>query len=319
MGYKKEYYINALAKVAENRLTAEENSKSNLNLIYSSYPEIKALDDRINALGLLAVKSAVKLAGSDEIVDLHKEYQTAESKKAELFKKYGIDAASLSPAYCCKQCNDTGYVEGRLCECVRRLAKDYYYKDLCEQMPLKASTFSRIDLSLYPANDVNNMGEILAFCKDYAANFTPESKSLLFLGRTGLGKTHLSLAIANEVIEKGYGVIYGSSQIFLNRIQDEAFGRKQGDTVNALLECDLLILDDFGTEFMSTYIASAVYNIINSRILRSLPTIINTNLSLSEINDVYGERITSRIFGNYIIKQFTGKDIRQVQMLKNNT
>ncbi|MBQ5885131.1 MAG: ATP-binding protein [Clostridia bacterium] len=141
----------------------------------------------------------------------------------------------------------------------------------------------------------------------------------MFLGRTGLGKTHLSLSIANVAIDKGFGVIYGSSQNFFNQIQDEAFGRKQGDTLNALLDCDLLILDDFGTEFMSTYISSAIYNIINSRILRSLPTIISTNLSLSEINSQYGERIMSRILGNYVIKQFTGKDIRQIQMLKNNT
>ena len=319
MGYKKEYYIKALADIAKRRLTADELAKKNLLSVYLSHPDIKELDDKMNALGLLAVKSAVKLSGAEEIINFKKEYEIINAQKQELLSKYNISLSSLKPSYCCENCNDTGYVNGELCACAKKTAKEYYFNDLCEKMPLEKSTFGSFDLSLYPDDAQNNMQEIFNFSKDYADNFTNASKNLLFLGRTGLGKTHLSLSIANIAIDKGYGVIYGSSQNFFNQIQDEAFGRKQGDTLNALLECDLLILDDFGTEFMSTYISSAIYNIINSRILRSLPTIISTNLSLSEINNVYGERIMSRILGNYIIKQFTGKDIRQIQMLKNNT
>lgn len=319
MGYKKEYYIKALADIAKRRLTADELAKKNLLSVYLSHPDIKELDDKMNALGLLAVKSAVKLSGAEEIINLKKEYEIINAQKQELLSEYNISLSSLKPSYCCENCNDTGYVNGELCACAKKTAKEYYFNDLCEKMPLEKSTFGSFDLSLYPDDAQNNMQEIFNFSKDYADNFTNASKNLLFLGRTGLGKTHLSLSIANIAIDKGYGVIYGSSQNFFNQIQDEAFGRKQGDTLNALLECDLLILDDFGTEFMSTYISSAIYNIINSRILRSLPTIISTNLSLSEINNVYGERIMSRILGNYIIKQFTGKDIRQIQMLKNNT
>ena len=319
MGYKKEYYIKALADVAKLRLTTDEIAKNNLLSVYLAHPDIKELDDKTNALGLLAVKSAVKLSGADEIINLKSEYEKIDRDKQELLSKYNISASSLKPNYCCKNCNDTGYVNGELCECVKKIAKEYYYKDLCEKMPLERSSFGSFDISLYPDDARINMQEILNFSKDYADNFNTTSKNLLFLGRTGLGKTHLSLSIANVAIDKGFGVIYGSSQNFFNQIQDEAFGRKQGDTLNALLDCDLLILDDFGTEFMSTYISSAIYNIINSRILRSLPTIISTNLSLSEINSQYGERIMSRILGNYVIKQFTGKDIRQIQMLKNNT
>ena len=319
MGYKKEYYIKALADISKRRLTADELAKKNLLSVYLSHPDIKELDDKMNALGLLAVKSAVKLSGAEEIINFKKEYEIINAQKQELLSKYNISLSSLKPSYCCENCNDTGYVNGELCACAKKTAKEYYFNDLCEKMPLEKSTFGSFDLSLYPDDAQNNMQEIFNFSKDYADNFTNASKNLLFLGRTGLGKTHLSLSIANIAIDKGYGVIYGSSQNFFNQIQDEAFGRKQGDTLNALLECDLLILDDFGTEFMSTYISSAIYNIINSRILRSLPTIISTNLSLSEINNVYGERIMSRILGNYIIKQFTGKDIRQIQMLKNNT
>lgn len=319
MGYKKEYYIKALADVAKRRLTADEAAKNNLLSVYLAHPDIKELDEKMNELGLLAVKSAVKLSGADEIINLKSEYEKIDKNKQELLNIYNISISSLKPNYCCKNCSDTGYINGELCDCVKRIAKEYYYNDLCEKMPLEKSNFETFDISLYPDDARVNMQEIFNFSKEYADTFNTTSKNLLFLGRTGLGKTHLSLSIANIAIDKGFGVIYGSSQNFFNQIQDEAFGRKQGDTLNALLECDLLILDDFGTEFMSTYISSAIYNIINSRILRSIPTIISTNLSLGEINSQYGERIMSRILGNYVIKQFTGKDIRQIQMLKNNT
>lgn len=318
MGYNKEYYNKALSVIASRRSKAQQDAHNRLSAIYAVHPDLMELDNRINAIGLEAVKSAVKLQGSGDLIEMHQEYKRLFAEKEKLISIYGINKADFEPDYHCKTCNDTGYCNGKLCKCAREISKDLYFADLCEKMPLKESKFSNFNTDLYPEADRENMREILEFCIGYAQQFSPDSKSLLFFGRTGLGKTHLSLAIASAAIERGYGVIYGSSQNFLNQIQDEAFGRKDGDSLNAILDCDLLILDDFGTEFTSSYISSAVYNIINTRILRGKPTIINTNLSLSEINSTYGERIFSRIIGNYVIKQFTGKDIRQIQMLKNN-
>ena len=219
MGYKKEYYIKALADIAKRRLTADELAKKNLLSVYFSHPDIKELDDKMNALGLLAVKSAVKLSGAEEIINFKKEYEIINAQKQELLSKYNISLSSLKPSYCCENCNDTGYVNGELCACAKKTAKEYYFNDLCEKMPLEKSTFGSFDLSLYPDDAQNNMQEIFNFSKDYADNFTNASKNLLFLGRTGLGKTHLSLSIANIAIDKGYGVIYGSSQNFFNQIQ----------------------------------------------------------------------------------------------------
>lgn len=318
MGYNKEYYNKALSVIASRRSKAQQDAHNRLSAIYAVHPDLMELDNRINAIGLEAVKSAVKLQGSKDLIEMHQEYKRMFAEKEKLVSIYGINKADFEPDYHCKNCNDTGYCNGKLCKCAREIAKDLYFAELCETMPLKESKFSNFNIDLYPEADRENMRKILEFCIGYAQQFSPDSKSLLFFGRTGLGKTHLSLAIASAAIERGYGVIYGSSQNFLNQIQNEAFGRKDGDSLNAILDCDLLILDDFGTEFTSSYISSAVYNIINTRILRGKPTIINTNLSLSEINGTYGERIFSRIIGNYVIKQFTGKDIRQIQMLKNN-
>ena len=133
------------------------------------------------------------------------------------------------------------------------------------------------------------MEGILSFCKGYAKDFTPHSGSLFLYGKTGLGKTHLSLAIAAEVIKRGYGVIYGES---------------------LLLDCDLLILDDLGTEFTTAFTVAEIYNIVNTRDLQKKPTIINTNLNFKEFTDKYSDRVTSRILGSYTVLHFLGNDMR---------
>ena len=149
-------------------------------------------------------------------------------------------------------------------------------------------------------------------CWDYANSFTLKSPNQLFQGGVGLGKTHLSLAVAARVISKGYGVIYGSAQNFFNTIESEHFGRGEDKqyTLNLLKGCDLLILDDIGTEFVTQFTTATLHDIINTRLLTRRPTIISTNLSIDGLKSKYDERITSRISGNYTRVQFVGSDIR---------
>ena len=132
-------------------------------------------------------------------------------------------------------------------------------------------------------------------------------------GKTGLGKTHLSLAIAAEVSKKGYKVIYGSAQNLLRKVEKEHFSGGDDETINSLLECDLLVLDDLGTEFESKFNASQVYNIINTRLNFSLPTIISTNLTMSELEGRYEQRVVSRLIGEYDVLMFIGNDVRQLK------
>ena len=151
-------------------------------------------------------------------------------------------------------------------------------------------------------------------CKNYVDDFDLESNNLYFYGRTGLGKTHLSLAIANEVMKKGYNVVYGSVITFLNKLEREKFGRTETyETEDALVDADLLILDDLGAEFTTPVAVSCLYNILNCRIARRVPTIISSNLSVEEIKNRYPESIASRIIGNFKTVEFIGKDIRQIQ------
>ena len=154
----------------------------------------------------------------------------------------------------------------------------------------------------------------MEFCKRYAEDFHFPAKSILLRGKTGLGKTHLSLSIASVVIEKGYSVVYGSAPDLFRRIEKEHFSNSGDDSViEALENADLLILDDIGAEFESKFYNSVFYNILNNRLNASLPTIISTNLDLSEIKERYGDRITSRLLTMESLI-FVGSDIR---ILKN--
>ena len=179
--------------------------------------------------------------------------------------------------------------------------------------------FSTFDLRYYPAemdpalrtSPREQMGKVLDFCKHYAAAFTTESRGLFFSGPTGLGKTHLSLAIAREVIGKGYGAAYGSAQNFLMAIEEERFGRERSrQTLDQLLEADLLVLDDLGTEFTSAFTLSTVYNLLNTR---KKPTIISSNLTVKELQEKYSQRVVSRLFSQFTYLRFVGKDIRQLR------
>jgi len=159
------------------------------------------------------------------------------------------------------------------------------------------------------------MSQIYNYCKNWAEDFSKDSPSILMYGNTGLGKTHLSLAIANVVVEKGYNVIYSSAGNLFSKLEKEKFGKINFDESpeEQVLTVDLLILDDLGSEFSTQFTIATVYNIINTRILSGLPTIINTNLLYDEIGDKYNPRVYSRLIGDYQMLEFIGADIRQLK------
>jgi DNA replication protein DnaC len=163
-------------------------------------------------------------------------------------------------------------------------------------------------------NQREHMKNTYEYCRAYAENFTPDSEGLCMYGKTGLGKTHMSLAIANVVLDKGYDVYYGSIQSIMDKLEAEHFGRlpREDSIKEDILTCDLLIIDDLGAEFATQFTNAELYNILNSRILSSLPTIISTNLEMSEIAEKYTQRVASRIMGSCMAIYFCGKDIRQM-------
>lgn len=262
------------------------------------------------------------------IEELSKKNLAAQQRRKDILKENGYPEDYLDADYTCKKCRDTGFVSGVMCDCYKELLRDTALAELNELSPSSRSTFESFNVNYYPdtsdpvtgVNPRSRMKEILDFCKDYAADFGTDSPSLLLYGATGLGKTHLSLAIASEAIRKGYGVIYGSAQNLMSRLEKEHFSSGRDNeyegSEQAILECDLLVIDDLGAEFSTQFTVAELYNIINTRIMSRLPAIISTNLTPDGLEQKYTQRITSRIIGNYISLYFCGKDIRQIKTME---
>lgn len=320
MAYNEKLFAKASEKIAQRRLKAESEAVLRHSEVTKLCPEISELEDamRRSAYGL------VKVIGMGEktaeyIENLRKDNLEAQNKIRQILVDMGYGESYLEPVYTCEICNDTGFKDGKLCKCHLELLRQLSYEQLCKSSPLKISTFDDFSLEYYKDSKENYslMSRNFEFCKNYAESFDLSSYSIMMMGETGLGKTHLSLAIAGEILKKGYGVVYGSVQNLFSSVEKEHFGRSadsDGTTENMLLECDLLILDDLGAEFTTNFTIATFNNIINTRLLTSKPTIISTNLSLSELQNRYSERITSRIIGEYNILTFGGRDIRQQKL-----
>ena len=315
MGYQSKIYDKAL----EIKKTFAKQEKARFERmeaeIYAKFPRLFALDNELSKIGASAAIKAIN-GDLDAIKALSESSLKIKKEKQEILEGAGF--REYKPL--CPLCEDSGFCKGSLCECVKTIAKDLLVNELNEQLPLKNSRFDNFDLSFYPdENDSDGnspkkrMKAIFDFSKKYADTFNKTSESLLFLGGAGLGKTHLSLAIGSAVIEKGYGVIYATAGNMLSKMEKEYFSHLDPDFSDAVLECDLLIIDDLGTEFSTSFSSSCLYNIINTRLLANKPTLINTNLSFAELEQRYTARISSRLAGGYTIKKFLGKDIRIIK------
>jgi len=320
MGFNAKIYTAALAQKNYLQKYAEAEAEAKKQKVYAKNPKLQELDYSISSAGTGIAIAAISGAS---VSDIMKRIEALTFEKTAILNELGYTASDFETKYNCPLCGDSGYNDGHLCICVKELAKKLVCENLSTEMPLVNSTFENFDLSFYPDNVDDNkvvprkrMSQIYKFCKDYAADFSKESPNLLFIGNTGLGKTHLSLAIAGEVIAKSYGVIYGPSVKLISRVEKEHFSGSGSDYLEGLLSCDLLIIDDLGTEFISPFTVSVVNNIINSRILSSLPTIISTNFTLKELGEKYTPRVTSRFIGSYTQKAFAGMDIRQEKQLR---
>lgn len=245
-----------------------------------------------------------------------------QKQKKEILVQNGYDEDALAVKYYCPACSDTGYIDNRMCTCHKEILKELERASLRKIAPLDSCTFDTFDVRYYPdeimENGVNpreKAEKILEQCRYYAQSFNAHSPSLMFMGGTGLGKTHLSLAIANVAINKGYSVIYGSSFNILSDLKNESFGK--ADDLNYteydVLGTDLLIIDDLGTEYRNQYNVACLYNIINTRILKKKPTIISTNVDFDDLSESYDQRITSRIAGEYSTLTLEGNDIRYIK------
>lgn len=321
MGYSRQVYMEAENELNRRHSEAVGRAQQRLDDFYAVCPEAEDVRRRIASTASQAAKAVLR--GTDvraSLEALKAENLGLQRRFAELLAEHGFARADIEPQYVCPKCEDTGYVDGRMCACHRALLRQIAYENLNRISPLTLSTFEDFSLDYYSdapvegrRSDREQMRYILDYCKRYAEGFSAKSGNLFFTGATGLGKTHLSLAIASAAIDKGFGVVYGTAQNFAVSLERERFSRADengGDTLELLNECDLLILDDLGMEISSSYITAMIYNIIDTRIMLAKPTIISSNLSMQELEKRYNERFVSRVLGFYDRMLFRGKDIR---------
>ncbi len=327
MGYGSEVYEDAAALLAERRSTAHRTARAHRAEVAERCPQALEIEREISKAGLQTARAV--LAGGDvkaKVAELAQRNRAQQQAFAQAMEAAGFPADYMEPHFVCPVCRDEGNVDGRMCECFKLALRESAYRRLNALTPLALCDFSNFDLSYYSDRPDEKtqliprrkMESILAYCKDYAAHFSLHSPSILMTGATGLGKTHLSLAIARAAIDRGFGVLYGSAQNFMAQLEKERFGRAavNTDSERHLLECDLLILDDLGTEFQTQFVVSAFYNLINTRQMSGRPTIISTNLPLKELEGKYSQRVMSRIIGGYQVLPFIGHDVRQLKRMR---
>lgn len=313
--YGKENYNKVKLLILERRNEAIAGAEARAHHVRLLNPEIAKIDSELSKTGLLIFKTAC----AGESIDKIRERNTELTKlRARELEKIGYPADYTEVKYTCPACQDTGFSDAGMCSCMRELLIKENIASSGIGALMDRQSFENFDLSWYGDNAKNyeEMKRGFERAKSYAENFKiPGSPNLLIMGMTGTGKTHVSTAIAKRVIERGYEVLYDTAQNIIDAFENDKFRRPYGQGAELqgekFLECDLLIIDDLGTEFTTPFALSCLYNILNTRQNKGLPTVMSTNLTSSAFNSKYEDRIYSRMVGaDSQILIFKGRDYR---------
>lgn len=327
MPYNGKILGRANARLADIREKNRAEQERRLKAVYAAVPEIERIDaelrTQVSALLRLAVS---RDEGRDaSIAALREENLSLQMKRAELLAEHGYPIDWLDDIFSCPRCRDTGRLEdGSLCSCLDAIYNRELSAELSTLLHSGNESFDNFDLSLYPESYSDYYGciprsymkKVLDYCRSYAESFPDVEGSLLLRGEPGLGKTFISACIARAVIEKGYSVFYDTAVSAFSAFEIQQFSRNspEGDAaaekVRRMLDCDLMILDDLGTEVPTPMVQSALYTLINTRCSAGRPVIINTTLYSEDFTSRYGASISSRITGWFKEIVFVGEDIR---------
>ena len=314
MAYSKENLKTVREMLASRRSAAISEHEKRRASFAAEHPEIIPIEQELSMTGSKIMGAALSHELSDSLLaEIKKENEALRMKKAVLLVSNGYPADWLDIKYQCSACNDTGYVGVDMCACMKRELTLAGFASSGLSSLIETQSFESFSTDYYQGNDLLNIQRNVKCLKDFAESFTDKTNtSWLLLGATGLGKTHLSTSVAKVVIERGYNVVFESASGMIADFEAVRFGRDYESGREArYYDCDLLIIDDLGIEVANQFTASVVYNVITSRINNRKATIINSNLSQSEMRERYADRITSRLFGEFRPLLFTGRDIRR--------
>lgn len=320
MGYSKEVVQRARARLAQAKEDRESENRQHLAEAYDRVPRIRQIDILLRRTMAMAAQ-AVFASGGDvqtAMEEARQQNQTLQQERAWLIET-NFEEGFLDETPICDRCGGYGYVGSAMCECLTELCRQEQKKELTLLSGGKES-FSQFRLDYYPdridpkfgASPRAIMERNFRTCRSYANAFTENSGNLLFIGGTGLGKTFLSACIARAVADKGYSVVYESASHLFNKLEQAKFNPSEESRREAekFTTCDLLIVDDLGTEMPGQFVTAALYNLVNDRLLSGAPMVISTNLNVEEINRRYSPQIASRLHGNFTRLTFVGEDIR---------
>jgi len=286
--------------------------------ISETYPQILELDSLIQKKSLGLSMSILKGLGEEELKSIQSEITELRVKKCEELVSKGYSADYLSLNYECSKCKDTGYIGIKKCSCYKSKLVKLYYKDSELEETLNKNNFNNLNLSLFSNHKISedkftprrNMENIIEYLKGhFIPNFKNIDDNILFYGNSGTGKTFLSCCVAKELLDQGYLVIYRTIDELIRNLREIRF-EKNMDLENILLNCDLLIIDDLGSEQITDFSTTEFFNLLNKRLLRNKKILISTNLTLLGISKTYTERISSRLLGNFTLHKFYSEDIR---------
>ena len=308
-GYENYYKVKEI--IEKRRKAAIDLAEARLFEVGTRSEKIRVIDAELKNTGLLLFKTACQGGDTTPIKDRNLALQR---ERAEELVRLGLPTDYTEPSYTCKICSDTGYADNRTCTCMRELLITENIKSSGMGSLIERQSFDNFNLSRYEGEERRRMEYNLNAARDFAETFMQKPKTLLFMGKTGTGKTHISTAIAKCAIEKYHEVLYDSTQNVVSAFETDKFKSGYGPFEpkgDKYLECDLLILDDLGAEFASQFTVSCIYNLINTRQNKGLSTIISTNLSYEELKSRYEDRIFSRLVGtDSQVLLFLGSDGR---------
>lgn len=326
MGYNGRLLARARERLAGIREENASEQRRRLERAYERLPGLIGIDRRLRQQMIeLSRLTMSRESGTKERIEaLHRENLALQQERAELLVSGGFPIDYTDEICSCRICRDTG-LDGRApCRCLKKLYNMELTKELSSLLRGGDERFESFELDWYdPVKDPKTgasprecMTVVFETCREYAKNFAKGSPNLIFMGGTGLGKTYLSACIARVVAEEGFSVAYESAAAALGAFETQRFSRENSEGESAAarvrdyLGCDLMILDDLGTEMITSFSISALYQLINTRLNENKSTIVSTNCSFDELRRKYGEQITSRLEGEYLLLSFSGRDIR---------
>lgn len=296
-----------------NRHLLEERTKE-INTKVEGYRELS------ESIAAISVSQAKKLLEGDEsaLEDLRTSIRKLSSMKEELLTGAGYPPNYLDPVYDCPDCKDTGYIDSSKCHCFKQAIINILYEQSGIQEMLKKENFSMLSYEYFEGEDLKRLQNTVAECRNFIKTFDSDYHNLFFYGTVGTGKSFLSGCVAKELIESGHSVIYSSSAKLLETLSANVYDYKNNKDTSAndqndFYGCDLLIIDDLGTEYPKNINITILFSLLNGRHLNRKSTIISTNLSLEDFRNLYSDRIFSRISNQYTICKFTGPDIRMIK------